>query len=51
MPIKMRIDLRDSYSEEVARLGHTFRRKLTHYERQNVDALGKLRMIEPQVIA
>lgn len=47
--MKTRIDRRDTADEESTRLGHTFRKKLTHYERQNVDALGKLRMIEPQI--
>ena len=47
--IKARIDRRDTMDEEITRSGYTFRKKLTHYERQNVDALGKLRMIEPQI--
>jgi predicted nuclease with TOPRIM domain len=27
----------------------TFRKKLNHYERENIDAVSKLRIIEPQL--
>jgi len=47
--LQRRIEQRDNHQEEVARVGRTLRKKLTHYERQNVEALGKLRALEPQL--
>lgn len=47
--ISQRIERREIISEETDRLTYTFRKKLNHFERENVDALGKLRILEPQI--
>ena len=47
--IRQRVERREIISEETDRLTYTFRKKLNHFERENVDALGKLRILEPQI--
>ncbi|CAG5090232.1 Oidioi.mRNA.OKI2018_I69.PAR.g12516.t2.cds [Oikopleura dioica] len=47
--IRQRVERREIIGEETDRLTTTFRKKLNHFERENVDALGKLRILEPQV--
>ncbi|CBY32587.1 unnamed protein product [Oikopleura dioica] len=47
--IRQRVERREVISEETDRLTYTFRKKLHHFERENVDALGKLRILEPQI--
>ena len=46
---RQRVERREIISEETDRLTYTFRKKLNHFERENVDALGKLRILEPQI--
>jgi hypothetical protein len=47
--IGQRAERRKIICEETARLASTFRKKLNHFERENVNALGKLGILEPQI--
>ena len=47
--LKARIERREIIDEETDRMSNTFRKKLNHYERENVDAISKLRILEPQL--
>ena len=47
--LKSRIGRRDIISEETNRLSLIFKKKLIHYERSNVEAFGKLKVISPQL--
>jgi len=47
--IESRIECSDRVNEESLMTEGNFRKKLMHYERRNVEALGKLRVLEPQL--
>ena len=47
--LRERIERREVIEEETDRMGTTFRKKLSHYERENIDAVSKLRIMEPQL--
>ena len=47
--IGQRGERRKIICEEMARLSSALRKKLNHFERQNVNALGKLGILEPQI--
>jgi len=49
--LQERCDLNDQLYERATGTERCFRKKLMHYERRNVEALGKLRVLEPQLAA
>ena len=47
--LRTRMERRDITDQETNRLTRTFRKKLQHYEHESMDAVTKLRIIEPQL--
>lgn len=47
--IGQRRERRKIICEDSARLASAFRKKLNHFEREHVNALGKLGILEPQI--
>jgi len=46
--LRLKTERREIIDEECGRMSNNFRKKLSHYEREGVEAVSKLRLIEPQ---
>lgn len=49
LALRDRIERREVGEEEMDRMTTTFRKKLNHFERETIDSVGKLRIMEPQI--
>ena len=47
--LRLRQEKRDIQDEECTRLSRTFRKKLSHYEREGTTAISKVQIMEPQL--
>jgi len=49
LALRDRIERREVGEEEMDRMTTTFRKKLNHFERETIDSVGKLKIMEPQI--